>query len=118
MSTLQGFWILPCTILSLPDYSLSDFLRSGGPSVKRRRLDNGEEVSVMLHSTLLERLTYIQRYAQLDLEDLHDNQSSIGIVLDMKDSQRYFDGRAIGTEQGDGEGPVCRLRLRDPAVTY
>ena len=116
MSTPQGFWILPCTIFSLPDYSLSDFLRSGGPSVKRRRLDNGEEVGVMLDSTLLERLTYIQRYAQLDLEDLHDNQSSVGIVLDMKDSQRYFDGRANGTGQGDGEGPVCCLR--GPAVTY
>ena len=51
----------------------------------------------------------MQRYAQLDLEDLHDNQSSVGIVLDMKDSQRYFDGRANGTGQGDGEGPVRRL---------
>ncbi|TBU56387.1 hypothetical protein BD310DRAFT_882716 [Dichomitus squalens] len=65
----------------------------GGPSVKRRRLENGEE-----------------RYAQLDLEDLHDNQSSAGIILDMKDRQRYFDGRANGAEQGDPEGPRVAFR--------
>ncbi|KAH9929497.1 uncharacterized protein BXZ73DRAFT_48014 [Epithele typhae] len=52
----------------------------GGPATKRRRLDSDDS----------------ERYMQIDLEDLHDNQSSAGIILDMKDSQRYFDGRASG----------------------
>lgn len=35
---------------------------------------------------------FLQRYAQLDLEDLHDNESSAGILLDMQDRERYFEG--------------------------
>ncbi|RDX55046.1 hypothetical protein OH76DRAFT_1372618 [Lentinus brumalis] len=57
----------------------------GGPAAKRRRIDDGEP----------------EHYAQLDLEDLHDNQASSGIVLDMQDRQRYFDGRANGAGNGD-----------------
>ncbi|RPD74246.1 hypothetical protein L226DRAFT_553368 [Lentinus tigrinus ALCF2SS1-7] len=63
----------------------------GGPAAKRRRTDSGES----------------EHYAQIDLEDLHDNQSSSGIVLNMQDRQRYFDGRANGTNNGDdGAGRV------------
>ncbi|KAI0703370.1 hypothetical protein C8T65DRAFT_654998 [Cerioporus squamosus] len=57
----------------------------GGPAAKRRRIDDGES----------------EHYAQLDLEDLHDNQSSSGIVLDMQDRQRYFDGRATAASNVD-----------------
>ncbi|KAI0744064.1 hypothetical protein C8Q80DRAFT_1326480 [Daedaleopsis nitida] len=60
----------------------------GGPAAKRRRVDDGDG----------------ERYSQLDLEDLHDNQSSTGIVLEMQNRQRYFDGRANGTGAGDTAG--------------
>ncbi|KAF7792342.1 hypothetical protein EIP86_003378 [Pleurotus ostreatoroseus] len=48
----------------------------GEPAAKKRRMDEGTE----------------ERYAQLDLEDLHDNEQSAGIILDMQDRQRYFEG--------------------------
>ncbi|KAI0630295.1 hypothetical protein C8Q77DRAFT_1160645 [Trametes polyzona] len=64
----------------------------GGPAAKRRRTDTGDE-----------------RIAQLDLEDLHDNQSSSGILLDMQDRQRYFDGRASTTSDG-AAGPRVDFR--------
>ncbi|KAI0329709.1 hypothetical protein GY45DRAFT_1371381 [Cubamyces sp. BRFM 1775] len=60
----------------------------GGPATKRRRTDHGDE-----------------RLAQLDLEGLRDNQTSAGILLDMQDQQRYFDGRAAGTSDGGSAGP-------------
>ncbi|PSR81186.1 hypothetical protein PHLCEN_2v6521 [Hermanssonia centrifuga] len=50
----------------------------GESAPKRRRTESGTE----------------DRYAQLDLDDLHDNQISTGIVLNMQDRQRYFDGRS------------------------
>ncbi|KAI0663565.1 hypothetical protein C8Q70DRAFT_906577 [Cubamyces menziesii] len=65
----------------------------GGPAAKRRRTDSGDE-----------------RLAQLDLEDLHDNQSSAGILLDMQDRQRYFDGRAASTADGGDAGPRVDFR--------
>ena len=40
-----------------------------------------------------------QRYSQLDLEDLHDNQSAAGIALNMVDSKRYFEGRSGDASQ-------------------
>ncbi|KAI0342162.1 hypothetical protein BDW22DRAFT_1331177 [Trametopsis cervina] len=46
---------------------------------KRRRLDSNIE----------------DRYAQLDLEDLHDNQASVGIALNMQDREKYFEGRSM-----------------------
>ncbi|KAI0645641.1 hypothetical protein C8Q79DRAFT_910952 [Trametes meyenii] len=60
----------------------------GGPSTKRRRTDSGDE-----------------RISQIDLEDLHDNQASTGILLDMQDRQRYFDGRATSIVDGSSAGP-------------
>ncbi|OBZ67167.1 RNA polymerase II transcription factor B subunit 1 [Grifola frondosa] len=50
----------------------------GEPAAKRRRIEAEEDVD---------------HYAQLDLEDLHDNQMSAGIELNMQDRQRYFEGR-------------------------
>lgn len=47
-----------------------------------------------------------QRIARLDLEDLHDNEASTGILLDMQDRQRYFDGRANSATDGAAAGPV------------
>ncbi|KAJ3550103.1 hypothetical protein NM688_g5109 [Phlebia brevispora] len=57
---------------------LNTVLSRGEPATKKRRLEEGVE----------------ERYAQLDLEDLHDNESSAGILLDMQDRQRYFEGIA------------------------
>lgn len=37
-------------------------------------------------------------YSQIELEDLNDFQASEGIGLDMKNSQRYFESRAINEE--------------------
>ncbi|KAH9949597.1 hypothetical protein B0H21DRAFT_727583 [Amylocystis lapponica] len=50
----------------------------GGSAPKRRRIDGNDT---------------FDHIAQLDLEDLHDNESSAGILLDMHDRQRYFEGR-------------------------
>ena len=44
-------------------------------------------------------LTADQHYSQIDLEDLHDNQASAGIMLNMQDRQRYFEGRSGQTGQ-------------------
>jgi len=32
-------------------------------------------------------------YSQIDIDDLHDPESSAGIILEMQDSQRYFEAR-------------------------
>ncbi|KAI0789118.1 hypothetical protein C8Q75DRAFT_719004 [Abortiporus biennis] len=55
----------------------------GDPAPKRRRIDTGEDA----------------HFSQLNLEDLHDNESSPGILLNMQDQQRYFEGRSIDTAQ-------------------
>ncbi|EKM80679.1 hypothetical protein AGABI1DRAFT_119267 [Agaricus bisporus var. burnettii JB137-S8] len=49
------------------------------PPAKRRRLDPGED-----------------RYAPIELDDLNDSEASAGILLEMKDRQRYFEGRTAG----------------------
>ncbi|KAJ7268740.1 hypothetical protein B0H12DRAFT_1096404 [Mycena haematopus] len=33
-----------------------------------------------------------ENYGQIDIDDLHDSESSAGIVLEMQDRQRYFEG--------------------------
>ncbi|CDO75354.1 hypothetical protein BN946_scf184966.g22 [Trametes cinnabarina] len=65
----------------------------GGPAAKRRRTESGDE-----------------HLAQLDLEDLHDNQTSVGILLEMQDRQRYFDGRAASAGDGGAAGPKVDFR--------
>ncbi|KAG6842122.1 hypothetical protein C0991_001615 [Blastosporella zonata] len=52
-----------------------------GPAAKRPRLQD--------------------EYAQIDLDDLHDPEASAGIVLEMQDRQRYFEGRCTGADGGD-----------------
>ncbi|KAH8119094.1 hypothetical protein DFH11DRAFT_1501151 [Phellopilus nigrolimitatus] len=58
----------------------------GSPS-KRRRFDDDKE----------------SLYAQIDLDDLHDAESSAGIILEMKDRDRYFDGRVAGQTVADDD---------------
>ncbi|ETW80595.1 hypothetical protein HETIRDRAFT_61689 [Heterobasidion irregulare TC 32-1] len=51
---------------------------SEGPSAKRRRIDSADPWNY---------------YSQIDLQDLHDPKASAGILLEMKDGHRYFEGR-------------------------
>lgn len=49
-------------------------------------------------SVLMTRHQTQESYTQIELEDLKDSPASEGIVLDMKNSQRYFESRAIDEE--------------------
>ncbi|KJA20706.1 hypothetical protein HYPSUDRAFT_188287 [Hypholoma sublateritium FD-334 SS-4] len=64
------------------------------PPAKRRRLDHGDD----------------NPYSQIDIDDLHDAESSAGIILDMQDRQRYFEGRMTNGNQESAEPKV------DPAT--
>ncbi|KAH7911986.1 hypothetical protein BJ138DRAFT_1125597 [Hygrophoropsis aurantiaca] len=64
------------------------------PPPKRRRTDDGGDQN---------------DYAQIDLDDLRDPEASTGIVLDMQDRQRYFEGQLTrgAAEQEPGRQVVC-----------
>ncbi|KAI0694319.1 hypothetical protein BC835DRAFT_1274633 [Cytidiella melzeri] len=64
----------------------------GDNANKRRRIDSSLE----------------DRYSQIDLDDLHDNQASAGITLNMQDRQRYFEGRS-------GQAGHDAVQVRNPA---
>ncbi|KAF9482165.1 hypothetical protein BDN70DRAFT_875466 [Pholiota conissans] len=53
------------------------------PPAKRRRLDHGD----------------LDSYAQIEIEDLRDEEAAAGIILDMQDRQRYFEGRMTNGRQ-------------------
>jgi transcription initiation factor TFIIH subunit 1 len=42
-------------------------------------------------------------YTQIELDDLYDSANSVGILLDMKDSQRYFESRSKKVEEENGQ---------------
>ncbi|TFK25165.1 hypothetical protein FA15DRAFT_687097 [Coprinopsis marcescibilis] len=44
------------------------------------------------------RLNTDEAYAEIELDDLHADESTDGIVLDMKDRQRYFEGKTGAIE--------------------
>ncbi|TFY80605.1 hypothetical protein EWM64_g3406 [Hericium alpestre] len=50
-------------------------------------------------------------YMQIDLDDLHDPQSSEGILLQMQDRQRYFEGR-VGAVGAAEEAPRLAVDMR------
>lgn len=79
---------------------------SGDGPNKRRRIEGGIEEVWDRRSSAYNLLNSFQRYSQLDLEDLHDNQSSAGIALNMLDSQRYSEGRS-----GDASEAAAPVRL-------
>ncbi|KAK7053447.1 RNA polymerase II transcription factor B subunit 1 [Paramarasmius palmivorus] len=54
-----------------------------GPASKRRRVDEEDE------------------YHEIELEDLNNAQDSSGIVLEMQDQQRYFEGRMTNASAED-----------------
>ncbi|KAJ7072140.1 hypothetical protein C8F01DRAFT_1102708 [Mycena amicta] len=45
-------------------------------------------------------------YGQIDLDDLHDAESSAGIVLEMQDRQRYFEGGIANGSSAESEKPL------------
>ncbi|KLO05745.1 hypothetical protein SCHPADRAFT_910823 [Schizopora paradoxa] len=65
----------------------------GGFPSKKRRIDDGQSL-----------------YDIIDLDDLRDGDSSNGIVLEMKDRDRYYDGRT-GDQSSSEDKPVFRTVL-------
>ncbi|THH12104.1 hypothetical protein EW146_g7816 [Bondarzewia mesenterica] len=59
---------------------------SEGPAAKRSRIESADPADGSMQPW--------NYYPQIDLEDLHDPQASAGILLDMKDRKKYFEGRA------------------------
>ncbi|KIK67231.1 hypothetical protein GYMLUDRAFT_1019663 [Collybiopsis luxurians FD-317 M1] len=57
-----------------------------GPSSKRQRLTTDE-----------------REIEDIDIEDLHDPESSAGIALEMQERERYFEGRMKGTQQDESK---------------
>ncbi|KAJ7091198.1 hypothetical protein C8R44DRAFT_844319 [Mycena epipterygia] len=54
------------------------------PAAKRQKLNNDAS----------------ETYGQIDIDDLHDPEASAGIVLEMQDRQRYFEGGISNTAPG------------------
>ncbi|KAI0093026.1 hypothetical protein BDY19DRAFT_882431 [Irpex rosettiformis] len=57
--------------------------------------------------------TLEDHYTQIDLEDLHDNQASTGITLNMQDRQRYFEGRSGQTGQDAVNAKAATREMTD-----
>ncbi|KIM91917.1 hypothetical protein PILCRDRAFT_57232 [Piloderma croceum F 1598] len=73
------------------------------PTAKRRRIDAGKE----------------DAYSQIDLDDLHDPEASAGIILEMQDRQRYFEGQmasAASAEAAAGKNLDIRAILGETKV--
>lgn len=49
-------------------------------------------------------------YGQIDIDDLHDSEISTGILLEMKDRQRYFEGRMASQAAEDAAAKNASLR--------
>ncbi|KAF7321699.1 hypothetical protein MKEN_00691300 [Mycena kentingensis (nom. inval.)] len=53
-------------------------------------------------------------YGQIDLDDLHDAESSAGIMLEMQDRQRYFEGGISNGSASEADKPLdVRSLIRD-----
>ncbi|EIW82730.1 hypothetical protein CONPUDRAFT_163808 [Coniophora puteana RWD-64-598 SS2] len=66
-----------------------------GPAKKKRKTDDDDE------------------YRRIELEDLNDFEASSGIVLEMQDRQRYFEGRGSGANgNADGDDPAKAVDIR------
>ena len=75
------------------------------PRSKRRRVDGGDgEVTVLCNSTH-RLLKLVQNFSEIEYDDLQDHESSPGILLEMQDRQRYFEGQLsrVGAASGAGE---------------
>ena len=47
------------------------------------------------HSPTFDSHSFKDLYSQIDFDDLHDQETSPGIVLEMQERQRYFEGRML-----------------------
>ncbi|CDZ98159.1 RNA polymerase II transcription initiation/nucleotide excision repair factor TFIIH, subunit TFB1 [Phaffia rhodozyma] len=88
-------------LLKAIDNGINDGIKSEEPSGKRPRLDDSNVNNKDK-----------DRYAELDLDDLHTNTPSTEIHLDlaMQDRQKYFEGRSTGVvgEDGTVDGKAVR----------
>ncbi|KAF8160791.1 hypothetical protein B0H34DRAFT_698077 [Crassisporium funariophilum] len=75
---------------------LNSALGENLPANKRRRLDTRDD-----------------DYSQIDIDDLHDPESTAGIILEMQDRQRYFESRMSSAQ--DQEANFQKKQL-DPAT--
>ena len=51
---------------------------------------------------------------EMDLDDLHDPEGNLGIILEMRDRERYFEGRSTASSNGAADHQVSRLH---PIIT-
>jgi transcription initiation factor TFIIH subunit 1 len=87
--------------------------RGDEPTAKRRRIDAGKEVYCL---SLLPEGLFIDAeqqdaYSQIDLDDLHDPEASAGIILEMQDRQRYFEGQMASAASADGAAGKVSLSV-------
>jgi transcription initiation factor TFIIH subunit 1 len=87
--------------------------RGDEPTAKRRRIDAGKEVYCL---SLLPEALFIDAeqqdaYSQIDLDDLHDPEASAGIILEMQDRQRYFEGQMASAASADGAAGKVSLSV-------
>ncbi|EPQ57316.1 hypothetical protein GLOTRDRAFT_115299 [Gloeophyllum trabeum ATCC 11539] len=81
---------------------LKSALGEDGPTTKRRRID--DDASHLR-----------DYYAQIDIEDLHDLQDTTGIILEMQDRQRYFEGgmKSAASEDASKHEIDIKVALRE-----
>lgn len=87
-----------CGVSAFHDFYRSNLTTCRGPS-KRRRLN---EVCMLASDCCIESSlnAYLKSpYAELELDDLRGEENSSGILLEMKDRDRYFNGRPGGAQQ-------------------
>lgn len=81
--------------------------RGDPPPAKKIRIDTGGVCTSSAEGHELSSRTWGQDfYRQIDLDDLHDPETSAGIILDMQDRQRYFDARMSNSSTVNGAAKV------------
>ena len=55
--------------------------------------------------------TVFKKYASIDLDDLHDSQSFSAITLDMRDREKYFEGRTAGDAPNGVQSDMVLYRV-------
>lgn len=105
----KDYSTLPCLWLNR-SLQITDLTsQSQGRSPTRKATPIGSwrcETNPFFRKVLLLNYTQDNPYSQIDIDDLHDAESSAGIILDMQDRQRYFEGRMTNGNQESAE-PVC-----------
>lgn len=121
-STRRGCSNPHCWWSSVNHPSSFNWFDSGdGPPAKRRRLNESSAdvrfTRTTHYSVLIAQFQAQGYYSQIELEDLQDSQASEGIALDMKNSQRYFESRAVDEEDTSNKQKVALFPLLDKSLT-